>query len=1033
MQRKSTLLLCSLLCTCGVALAQARQIKGRVISSEDQEPIIGANVIIKDKPTIGAATDLDGKFAISVPSGSKTLVVSYIGFASRDISVPASGKGELLITLEPDSKLVDEVIVVAYGQQKKSAYAGAVSNVKASGIASAKVESVDKALAGKLSGVRIASATDELGGAGQIQIRGIGSITGSTQPLFVVDGVPVVAGNFGIASGQSSNILASINPNDIESLTVLKDAAAASLYGSRAANGVVVIKTKQGQAGKTRFNLRASRGWSDIATKSFYPLTAKQYREHLYDALVGRGLLINQALVPGDKNYGTPEAQAQAEAYAKANLEAFSPVKSDEQGDNWRDKIFDGGYRNEIQLSASGGNDKTRFFASLGVDDAKGVAALSTYRRYSSLLNLDHKANDRLSLSFKSQLSHSLQVGRWDKGEQGGGFVTSSPVFLLFASRPDAKVYNEDGSYNLESSYNSSIQNAIYQLDPSIQKISTETFRNITDIGVTYKITKDLSFKSTNSLDYTSVKGFDYLNPKAFSARNTRGYGNRLTNTLYTLTTSNVLSWAKDLGERHRLDALAGYEAQKFTVLTEDFSVKNYSNDKLEELSNGQADGAESSRSATFLRSFFGNVNYSYDSRYYLGASLRSDESSRLGKDKRQGIFWSVSGAWRFGNEAFFKNDLITDAKLRFSLGTNGNLPTGYYASLPLYYFGGSYNDKSASYFYQLENPNLSWEHSVNFNLGLDLTLSKRVNLTLEYFHKQTNNLLLDVPTTWGTGVGSQIQNAGSIVNKGIELELHARDILNHKDFKWDADFTLSTLKATVKSLPGGDIVTGNHIYREGEDLYSVHGRSWHGVNPENGLAQFLIDPTKPATEDNLTYNGMKAEPGPLNSTYPKVFGGLTNIFNYKGFTLRTHLTYQFGGYLIDFPNHFLRSDGVRMLAINQDNGLWGNYWRQPGDKKIYPRPITLNPLRSDVTSNRSLLSTDFIRLKEISLSYRLPETLYRKLGFTAVDLSVSATNLLFLYSATKNKIEPEVAINGYRPTDTPLARTISLGINVSF
>ncbi len=1008
-------------------LAQQRTVNGVVVSADDNQPIIGASVIIKGTQT-GVATDLDGKFRLSVPN-SATLVVSFVGMKTQEVAA----RDGMRVVLQSDSKVIDEVMVVAYGTAKKSAFAGSAASVKADAFANAKVESLDKALAGKVPGLRVTSVTGDAGASGSIQVRGIGSITGSTQPLYVIDGVAMTSGNYG-ADKMSSNILSTINPDDIESMTVLKDAAAASLYGSRAANGVVVITTKKGQQGKTRFNLRANKGWSTMATDSYVPMTAAQYRQYFRDALVGYRLNQKKALIPGSANYGDAAVLAEAETFADANLQDNSPITSDEQVTNWRDKIYDGGFINELQLSASGGNEQTKFFASLGVNDTKGLVTLSTFRRYSSLLNLENKASKWLDLSFKSQISHTSQQSRGDQADQAQGIGTTTPLSLVFSSRPDQPVYNDNGTYNENASFDDRVKNPLMQLQPDYSKYDLATLRALTDVGARITFTDWLSFKTTNSVDYVSAKLLRRWSPNSLDGESVGGLGERTNRTIYTMSTSNVLSANKTLGEVHNLDGLVGFEAQKINYLYEFLSAKAYSNPVLPELASGQPDQASSAIYNTFLRSFFGNVNYNYADRYYLGASLRSDESSRLGVDKRQGIFYSVSGAWRFGNEEFFKNNLITDGKLRASFGTNGNLPGNYYGALGLYAFSGTYGGQAASFLSQVENKDLGWEQSRNFNLGLDLTFAQRFTFTVEYYNKYTDNLLLELPISYGIGLSAMDKNVGAISNKGIEVEFHGRDLLS-SPFKWDLDLSLSTLKATVESLPNGDIISGDgnlYMYSEGKDLYSFYLPTWVGVNPQTGLGQFLKDPTKPADPDNLTHVYTQAGRTIQKSAYPKLFGGLTNTFSFKGFTLSSLITYQFGGYLFDYPGYFFKNDGVRMFSFNLDSSVAGNYWRNPGDVVDNPRPVLNHSYRSDRWSTRHLHSTDFVRLKELSLTYRIPESIYRKLGVSSVDVSLVANNLFFIYAATKD-MELEVALNGYRTVDTPASRTFSIGLNVGF
>ena len=417
-----------------------------------------------------------------------------------------------------------------------------------------------------------------------------------------------------------------------------------------------------------------------------------------------------------------------------------------------------------------------------------------------------------------------------------------------------------------------------------------------------------------------------------------------------------------------------------------------------------------------------------------MAASLRSDESSKLGINKRRGTFYSVSGAWRFASEPFFQNDAITDGRVRFSYGTNGALPGGSYSYMGLYNFDATYGTSGGSYLSQLANNDLGWEKSKNMNIGVDFTLFDRFAFTLERFDKYTSDLLLAVPISYMTGASSITMNSGEISNRGWEFEFHGMDLLK-TPLVWNMDFTLATLKATVEKLPDGDIISGDgdlYIYREKEDLYSFYLPTYLGVDPESGIAQFAIDPTKPDTEDNRTSWYSRAGKMVQKSAYPKLSGGLGNTFSYKGLSLNVLLTYQFGGNLFDYPNYFFKNDGLRIYSFNNAKELVGNYWQKPGDIVDNMRPIYNNPRRSDRWSTRHIMSTDFIRLKELSFGYSLPKQWYSSIGLSNVELSFVANNLTYLYSATKNT-ELEVSINGYRTVDTPMARTFSFGINVGF
>lgn len=1034
--RKSLLSLLLLLLSVGITWAQKQvTVTGIVVAADDKEPLVAASVTCVEFPSHGVLTDANGKFRLQLPAEAKTLKVSSIGYLTQTVAL--TGK-ELHITLKSEERSIDKVVVVAYGVQRKSSLTGATSSIKASDLANAKVESVDKALSGKVSGVRVASQTGNPGSAGTVQIRGVGSINGTTEPLYVVDGVPITAGNYGV-DGYSSNVLASINPEDIESVSVLKDAASASLYGSRAANGVVLITTKRGKQGKTQFTFKANTGFSRIATNSYELMNASEAFDYQREALINYELFQANALLPTSPKYAQRaelrkqfEAEYTDEAVASVGL----LVKSRKTVTDWRKVLIGGtGRLNDISLSASGGNDALRYFSSLGYNDVTGVTPFGSFKRYSGLLNLDNKANKWLNFSFKGQVSYTSQEGSGDNSGQSASVSLSHPTILTLLSAPDQPVRNADGSYNKSVAPMKGGDNPLQILDPDFYTYQLGTLRGIGGINAQVTFTDYLNFKTTNSIEYTLLKSFEYVSPATRDGARVGGQGVRFSNELVVKTTSNILNFNRDFS-KHHVDALAGVEAQSFAQLRYGFAVNKYSSDKLRELGNGQVVDSESNRYGSFLLSYLGRLNYSYDNRYYLGLSLRDDISSKLGKNNRSGVFYSVSGAWRFGRESFLKdNELLTDAKLRASYGTNGNLPDGEYTWRGLYKFSDSYASEPAISLSQLANLNLGWEKSRSLNVGLDLTFAKRFALSVEYFNKYTTDLLMSVPISSNHAVDQYQANRGEISNRGIEVELHASDILHSRKFRWDADFSLTKIRSRVEALPNGDIISGagNYLYRPGLDIYTFYVRQFHDVEKETGLARFVIDPSKPATADNLTYKSSEAEFTPSVSAYPKVYGGLTNTFTYGGFTLSTLLTYQFGGYFLDHFDAFAISDGSRSSSVNSSKELVGNYWTPTNTSAAHPLPILNNPLLSArLASTRFLHSSDYVRLKELSLSYHLPNHVAKALHLNTASLSLTANNLFYLYAATPNR-ELEVPLNGFRTADIPALRTVSFGVNVGF
>ena len=1027
---KRILLFALMLLACSMLTAQTLQITGTVTSSDDGSPLPGVSVVLKGT-TKGTFTAPDGKFSISASKGD-VLVFSFIGFKTTEVSVSTSDP--MSISLSPDLIKMDEVIVVAYGTSKKSTFTGSAQKISSEQLATARVESVDKALEGKVTGVRVTSVTGDPGSSGAMHIRGIGSITGNTSPLYVIDGVPMLTGNLSNTDEINSNALTSINPQDIESMTVLKDAAAASLYGSRAANGVVIITTKKGAEGGSKFTVSARYGITNMATDSYKVMTGPQYIEYARDALVGYRLNQLNALIPGSVNYGNSAAIQAANDYADANLVAQAKIQDPNVSTDWWSEIYGTGSDQDYQFSASGGNEKTKYYTGLGYKNIKGIVALTSFKRYNGTINLETKAKKWLDLSFNNILSYSDQEGRMDQADQVQGIGTLSPLSLMMSGNPTSRVYNEDGSFNMSASLSPQVKNPIYAIQPEQSFTNNKTYRAIMNGSATVRFTDYLSFKSTNAIDYIYIETFRRWSPNSVDGASVNGLGERPIAKTTQMTTSDILTFNKKFKE-HSLNILAGYEAQSYNRLTLFLSATSYSTDKLEELSVGQPQNATSNKRGKFLQSFLSNANYNYADRYYLAGSIRMDESSQLGIDKRKAVFYSASASWRFANESFLKTDWLTDGKLRFSYGTNGNLPSDFYGHLGLYNFGGTYGSESAIWLSQPENKNLGWEKSRNMNIGLDLSLFDRISFTAEYFYKYTTDLLLDVPTSYLTGFASALQNTGEISNKGMEFELHISDILNSQ-VKWDVDLSLSTLKSTVEKLPdGNDIILGDgghYIFREGKDLNTFYLPVWHDVDPECGLARFLIDPTQPATEDNMTYIYSDAQRGLVAKAYPDIMGGFNTSLSFKGFSLNALITYQFGGNMFDYPGYFMKNHGVRWGTWNWSEELVGNYWKEQGDIAKYPRPVKQWAGRPDRWSTMHILSTDFVRFKELSLQYSLPGQWLAGAGISNLTLSVSSSNLLFLYQATKH-VDPEVALNGYRSVDTPLTRSVSFGVNLNF
>ena len=1031
--KKLLLIVMALFFGAGSILAQTKQITGNVTSSDDGQPIPGVSVAVKGT-TAGTITNFDGDYTLNVPIDAETLVFSFVGMKSQEIQISGS---IINVKLLPDIIGVDEVLVVAYGTSKRSSFTGSAQKVKSDELVGTSTsESIDKMLTGKVSGVRVSSTTGAPGAAGEVQIRGIGSINASTTPLYVIDGIPFETGTYGY-TGFSTDLLSTLNPEDVESLTILKDAAAASLYGSRAANGVVLITTKKGKSGKTKFDFKATYGTSKTAMNKVYqPMSSEQYLDYTNDALIGAYLYwYEPGLYPDDPAYRDPEALARAVQYAEEDPDGGKwGIATPPSSTNWRDVIYKTGKTMDYQFSAAGGGEQTTFYTGVGYNKIDGIIIGSNFERYSGRLNLDHKANNWLSFGIKQMLSHTNQNGYGDQSDQEQGIANMSPLAMIFTMNPTQPVYNPDGTPNLDAGMGN-VKNPLIALvgtgETTDQTYQVLRYRSLTNANVNMQIIPELAIRSTFGLDYSDSKTFIWWAPESVDGEAYNGLGDHLAYTSIVKNASFIADYNKTF-EKHSLQVLGGYEVEGSTFRRLQASSENYSTYKLPELSNGQPLGTGSELSSSNLMSYIGNMNYNFENKYYVSASIRSDGSSRLGANNRWGTFWSASASWRISQEKFMAGiEWLSDAKIRASYGTNGTLPIDYYANKGLYAFDSGYGSESAIYIKQPENADLSWEKSGNMNFGIDVGLFNRLTTTIEYYNKKTRDLLMQVPLSYLTGFETSWQNIGELTNKGIEIEIHSNNILN-KNFKWTTDFNLTTISSIVDKLPDGkDILKGDggmYLLREGESISTFYLPTYAGVDPESGMAQFYLDPEN---SDELTYFRNSAKQTIQGKAVPDFMGGMTNTFTYKGFDLSFLFTYQMGGSLFDYPGYFFHHDGVRLASFNVAQDVENNWWKQPGDIVDNPRPVGWNSDRPDRWSSRHVLSTDHLRLKDITLTYTLPKNIANKMYMSNVKIFVNGNNLWTL--AKENTIEPEVTLNGYRTVDTPITKNFLFGINVEF
>ncbi|MDU1904372.1 MAG: TonB-dependent receptor [Dysgonomonas sp.] len=1019
--KKLIMILACIFASVGLSLAQTTQVTGTVID-DTGETVIGASVVAKGT-TVGTVTDLDGKFSLNVPSGTKTIVISLIGYKPKEVAAGTN----LRITMESDSKLIDEVVVTGYGVVKKASFTGAASVISTSKLENVPGVSMESKLAGAIAGLQAGSSTGQPGAVESIRIRGTGSVNASTEPLYVIDGVPMNVGNANTELNytQSGNsILSTLNSNDIESITVIKDAAAASLYGSRAANGVVIITTKSGKAGKTTVGFRANWGFSNMAIDYRPTLNGEERRE---------------LLTLGLKNYKKKEGASEEEAITYANSEIDKYAKKPEGGwTDWKDLLFRTGKQSNYEVNLQGGNDRTSFYSSLSFTDVEGITIQSDYERITGRLNLTHKVD---KFTFGANITYA--ASKQDANSEGTSY--SSPIMAIaMTTTPSDYPYNPDGSWNISEGFNAFPRpraNPLYNMHLNYNKSNINRFLGA--LNASYDITPDLSVSEKLSYDYVQTNTKVWWDPRSNDGLTSNGVFQKVTDNRKTLTSQTRLNYAKSIDGVHNIDGLVSYELEKYKWDYIYANGNNYPTYAKPEIENAASSRAVSHYEDRRMISYVASLNYNYDNKYYVGASFRRDGSSQFSKDERWGNFWSVSGSWRLTEEAFAESlkPILSDAKIRLSYGTNGTLPLGLYDYMDVYEFGYKYNSKPGSAEGRLAYNELTWEKSKNLNAGLDLSFIDRISVTLDLYTKTSTDLLLERSASQTTGFSNIMMNIGEMENKGVELSIQSTNIAT-KDFMWSTTLNLAHNKNELKKIDGqlqefqrNEVsAQARLMHRIGNPFNSLYAYEYAGVDRDTGKEMYYIN--KPGQERVTTTNAAEAQQVIIGNVDPKVQGGLTNTLTYKGIDLGFTLTYSFGGHVYDNAS-WLNSNGggynYNVAGYNKISEMWQN----PGDIAKLPQFAYGNVYQP---SSRWMYSTDHIRLKNVTLGYTLPKNILNTLKISKARVYASAVNL-FTIKPGNLYVDPELPIDptqieqavGVVTMQTPPLRTVTFGIEVSF
>lgn len=1026
-----------------VAFAQEKTISGTV--SDGSGPLPGVTVVLKGS-TKGTQTDFDGKYQIKAKKGD-VLVFSFVGMKTASMAVGDSNS--INVSMQEDANLLEEVLVVAYGTAKKSDYTGAATQINSESIANRALANVTSALEGSSAGVSVTAASGQPGSGQDIRIRGFGSVSASSDPLYVVDGM--------IYYGDIS----SINSNDIESLTVLKDASSTSLYGNKAANGVVMITTKRGKNKEGQFSLNISSSIVDRSIKEYERLNADQYYPIMWEALrnsiASPGTSTDAALAAAnqtasstifDQLYNNPYNVANDQIVGEdgtlnANAELLYPDDLD-----WSDAITRLGSRQNYDINYQGGTDKSDYFVSLGYLNEEGYIKNSDFERISGRVNVNYQANKWLKTGLNIGATTSTGNQSQATDDQSSSFV--NPIRFTRNIGPIYNIYQHDatGAYVLDDN-----GDRIYDLTASRPSGASGGRHIVAEIDWNKDIDEITSLNGKTFFDIKLMEGLVFTTNVSFDQRNLyntvfwnkevgdgapNGYASRTYNRRTSVGFNQLLNYNTSIG-KHNISALAAHESLELRINAMYGAKREIIADGNVELINF----VTTSDLYTYEdnlndESYFGRLNYDFDGKYFLSASYRTDGTSKFSDATRWGDFYSIGGAWRLDKESFISNQKWIDMlKLRASYGELGNNSgISYYAYQGLYNL--DYNNQSESGYVlgTLESPDLQWETSASYDVALEFGLFNKISGTLEYFKRESANLLFDVPLALSSGSESTPQNIGTMYNKGFEISLDF-DVIKNENFKWKTSVNASTIENKFTKLPQEEIVTGSKKYMVDRSIYDYWLKDWYGVDPSDGSALYVANEDaiiangadiRTIDGNILTTNQANAEYHYAGSAIPDLTGSVFNSLTYKNFNLGFLFTYQIGGETLDYNYQSIMSSGTYGTALSTDIL---KRWQNVGDITDIPRMDASQTTNFNATSDRWLVDSSYLNLKQISLSYGLPSDLLSQIGVSTAQLYVSAENVVSFNA--RQGMNVQQSFNGTTSNVYTPSRIVSLGLNVKF
>ncbi|WP_233547776.1 TonB-dependent receptor [Parabacteroides sp. AF17-28] len=1031
-----------------VAFAQKKITVTGTVNEPGMGPIPGATVIIQGT-SIGCVTDFEGKYSLESPADG-VLEFRFIGMETK--VVPVGGKTVIDVDMESNTVAMDEVVVVGYGTQSRRTVTASISTVRADAIKDIPAASVDQALQGRATGISIINPSGEVGQAPIVRIRGVGSITSGTQPLYIVDGMPIQTGN--LSYGGNVNALADINPSDILSMEVLKDAAAAAMYGSRAANGVILITTKKGSSEKTKVSYD---GWFGVTTRSkfFDVMNAQEYVDFKNQAVRNRYGTDEMSLTEG---YTSPYGN---KAFNMWQLSDGSYVDSD-----WKSAAFQTGLQHNHTVSVQGGSEKTQFYLSGNYTDQKGMVKGDKYNRLGTNASVSSQATEWLKVGANVNASTS-QTKYTDRSRKGGTFATEGFTRMAIINPPNVPIYNEDGTpYLGEGGYLGMSPNTVKNgyTNPAAlltygSGVQSEITRILTSVFADISPVEGLTLRTQYGIDHSRVED-KIFNTAMMFGDTENGHAANYAAKSTQATWTNTATYTFSLGEHH-FDILAGIESFEKKLDRWGAARDILLDDKYEVFQGPfatiSADGNAISESS--LLSYLGRVNYDYQARYMLSVNFRRDGYSALSKDHRWGNFGGASAAWRISSEKFFEplSKVITDLKIKGSWGIVGNTNVADYASKS-YYSNGYYGDNGSYLLGQIaDSKNLKWESSTKYDVGFSAQLLNNITVDFDYYKTVSSDLILNVPVSPSKGIPNNYitTNAGKMNNTGIELNIGA-DIIKTNDFTWNSSFNITTTNNKVTKLADGidQLVSGSstettNITVPGKSIGQLYVYPTGGIDRETGRRIFYgKDGTKVLlmyekdgrffTEDGQPYAESDIEPVICGNTLPTFYGGWTNNFRYKDFDLSILFQYSGGNYIYNGTT----ATNSDMRYWNNTTDVLENYWTPERKDAKYAYPIY-----GDNYSNGSakpisdwVEKGDYLRLKNISLGYTFSTKKWpKKLGISSLRVYAQAQNLFVItgYSG----LDPEALTNntnanlrgGTDKNTLPQAKVYTFGMNVTF